>query len=560
MIMSPPPEHTTVVAIQILSRHHDPLHSGLAEARGDLSMTVRRTLCVFLLIATAAPAFAQLAQTRVAQGALAGQPAGNVTAYLGVPFAAPPVGEYRWKPPRPAPKWQGERKADHFGASCQQKVTPQGFGPWTAEYVVQDRVSEDCLYLNVWTPARSANERLPVLFWIYGGGFSSGSGSVEIYDGAALARQGIIVVSANYRVGVYGFLAHPELTAESPSHASGNYGLLDQIQALHWIHDNIAAFGGDPARVTISGQSAGAASVHHLISSPLAKGLFAGAIAQSGSGMGIAVPDHAAAEAIGKDLSNVGGQPLTLAQLRKLSAAELDARVDRMMKDATGLRFVPVVDGLVLPDAATVGKNTNDTPILTGMTANEGTGMSPDYGKTTVSTLDRRIKTVYGKSATEFAALYPAKNDTEAWTMFDAFARDRGLASMYLWAKDRLPATRYPIYAYLWTHPEPGPEAARYRAFHSSEIPYVFGTLDTPTRPFTAADRALSKQVSAYWVNFVKTGDPNGQGLPKWPRLTSADKQILELGDHTRPRAIMDARNLAAFEHYQQNGGQLGLF
>jgi para-nitrobenzyl esterase len=202
---------------------------------------------------------------------------------------------------------------------------PNGFGPWTAEYVASGAVSEDCLYLNVWTPAKSRNEKLPVMFWIHGGAFTQGSSSLPLYNGAALSAKGIIVVSVNYRLGVYGFLAHPELSAESPEHASGNYGLLDMVAALRWVRDNIAALGGDPSRVTIVGQSAGAASVHHLIASPLAKGLFSQAIAQSGSGMGLSVPDRAVAEATGKGLSDAG-DPLNIAGLRKLTPKQLDTR------------------------------------------------------------------------------------------------------------------------------------------------------------------------------------------------------------------------------------------
>ena len=509
----------------------------------------------------ASPCLAQLTQARVAEGALAGKPEGPVGAFLGVPFAAPPVGAHRWTPPRAAAKWKGERKADQFAASCQQTVSPQGFGPWTAEYVVQGAVSEDCLYLNIWTPAHNAQDRLPVLVWIYGGGFRSGSGSVALYDGAALAAKGIVVVSVNYRVGVYGFLAHPELTAESPAHASGNYGLLDQVAGLRWVRDNIAAFGGDATQVTIAGQSAGAASVHYLIASPLAKGLFARAIAQSGSGiMGLAAPDRATAEALGKALGEGAGRSLTLAQLRDLSAAQLDERVAKLASDDPPRRFGPIVDGFFLPDAQSVGRNLNDTPILTGMTANEMTGLDPDYGKTTAASFEAQVKTVYGKFAQQVRVFYPATTDEEARASLDALTRDRGLAAMDFWARERLSTTRHPIYAYLWTHPEPGPEAARYGAFHSSELPYVFGTLDTSKRPFAPVDRMLAKELSTYWVNFVKAGDPNGDGAVHWPRFTADGKQILELGEATRARPILEHAQLTLFDQFVKGGGAVSLF
>jgi para-nitrobenzyl esterase len=508
-----------------------------------------------VLAVSAVPTSAQMLHTKVTQGQLAGKADGTVAAYLGVPFAAPPVGDNRWRPPGKPASWKGERKADHFSASCQQAVAPNGFGPWSAEYVISNEASEDCLYLNVWTPAKSAGERLPVLFWIYGGGFNSGGTSVAIYNGAHLASKGIIVVSVNYRVGVYGFFAHPQLSAESPAHASGNYGLLDMVAGLRWVHDNIASFGGDPARVTIAGQSAGAASVHHLISSPLAKGLFSQAIAQSGSGMGLRVPERASAETSGKTIGEGGSPSLTLAQLRKLSTTELDARVS-----AAGAQFGPIVDGLFFPTAAMVGANTNDTPILTGMTANEMTGLNPNYGKMTVASFNAQLNSVYGKYAKELAVLYPAGDDEQAWTSLDALSRERALASMYFWARDRQPHTSHPIYAYLWTHIEPGPDSVRYLAFHSSEVPYVFGTLDAAKRPFTEVDRRLATELGTYWVSFVKSGNPNGAGQPQWPPLTTADKQILELGETTRPRVVLGADRLALFDLYTQAGGQLGLF
>ena len=507
------------------------------------------------LALSATPAFAQMLHAKVAQGALVGKAEGSVAAYLGVPFAAPPVGENRWRPPGRPASWKGERKADRFSASCQQAVSPNGFGPWTAEYVISNEASEDCLYLNVWTPAKTASEKLPVLFWIYGGGFNSGGSSVAIYNGAHLASKGIIVVSVNYRVGVYGFFAHPELSAESPAHASGNYGLLDMVAGLRWVHDNIASFGGDPARVTIAGQSAGAASVHHLIGSPLTKGLFSQAIAQSGSGMGLPVPDRASEEATGKRVADADGTSLTLAQLRKLGTADLDARVRKA--DAG---FSPIVDGLFFPNAATVGANTNDTPILTGMTANEVTGVDPNYNKVTVASFNAQLSSVYGKYAKEFAVLYPAGDDKQAWASSGVLSRERGLASMYFWARDRLQHTTHPIYAYLWTHIEAGPDSARYLAFHSSEIPYVFDTLDTAKRPFTAVDRTLAVELGTYWLNFVKTGNPNGGGQAQWPQLTAADKQILEIGETTRQRVVLDADRLALFDLYTKAGGQLGIF
>jgi para-nitrobenzyl esterase len=517
---------------------------------------------VLAMVVAAAPAgsgaSAPMTKTRIAQGELRGLEKGEVTAFLGVPFAAPPTGERRWQPPRPPQTWAGIRQADHFGPSCEQTVTPGGFGPWTAEYVVSGDVSEDCLFLNIWTPASSPRAKLPVLVWIHGGAFTSGSGSVPIYDGTGLGAKGIVVVTINYRVGVYGFLAHPQLTAESPAHASGNYGLLDQVEALRWIHANIGAFGGDPTRVTIAGQSAGAAAVHHLIATPLAKGLFHRAIAQSGSGMGLAVPDRVVAEESGTRLAQAAGVR-GIAELRALSPQQLADALKKMAADAGATRFAPIVDGLLLPDAKTVGANTNDTPILTGMTAHEMVGLNPNAGKTTPETLRAQIEKAYGASASDVLALYPAADDAAANAAAEALARDRGLASTYLWARQREKVTRQPIYLYLWTHTEPGPDAARYKAFHSSEIPYVFETLGAAPRPFADEDYELAVLMSSYWANWTKKGDPNGDDLPRWPQFGKT-MLILEIGSPTHARPILGEAARAAFEKYVQSGGKIGLF
>jgi para-nitrobenzyl esterase len=257
-------------------------------------------------------------------------------------------------------------------------------------------------------------------------------------------------------------------------------------------------------------------------------------------------------------LGTAEGKTLNIAALRALSSRQLDERVAKMSAPGAAVRFGPIVDGLFLPNAQSVGKNENDTPILTGMTANEMTGLNPAYGKTTVASFREQVAATYGAAAPDVMALYPAKDDGEAWASLDALARDRGLAALYFWARQR--TTRYPIYAYLWTHAEPGPDSERYGAFHSSEIPYVFDTLDTSTRPFEKADRNLAEELSAYWVNYVKTGDPNGKRLATWPKLTADDKQILELGDRTRDRPILPPRELDMFERYVKGGGEVALF
>jgi para-nitrobenzyl esterase len=487
--------------------------------------------------------------TRTDTGLVEGQRDGTVDRYLGIPFASPPTGENRWRAPRPAAAWSGTRDASRFGPSCPQALTPKGFGPWTPEYVIQGTVDEDCLTVNVWTPADRRGKRA-VLVWIYGGGFNSGGSSVDIYDGRALSAQGIVVVSLNYRVGLHGFLSHPE--------AAGNAGLLDQVAALQWVQRNIAAFGGDPKQVTIAGQSAGAASVHHLIASPLAKGLFQRAIAQSGSGMGIPVADRTAAEASGVAyVSKLGAR--NLSELRAMSAADLEAADARLPRDGGPLRFAPAVDGTLLPSAAFIDANTNDVPLLTGMTSSEGTGLNPAYGRATPESFAAEVRKTYGPLAPALLAHYAVHDDATANAALDALGRERGLASMTLWARQRLARSRQPLYVYLWTHAEPGPESGRYKAFHSSEIPYVFGRLDAPGRVFSDADRALSRQVSAQWVRFVKTGNPNGPGLPRWPRYTKTGARLLGIDVETRPREALPGEILQLFERHAAAGGQLGI-
>lgn len=491
-------------------------------------------LIVVLLLLTLA-ACARPAHVRLAQGELQGVRENQVDHWLGVPFAAPPVGEARWRAPGAPPAWQGVRPADRFAASCRQRLTPQGFGPWTHEYVIQGPVSEDCLYANIWAP-RGA-KKLPVMVWIYGGGFNSGGGSVDVYDGTALARRGIVVVNFNYRVGVYGFLAHPGLTQEAG--VSGNYGLMDQIAALQWVRANISAFGGDPDQVTIAGQSAGSASVHALIRSPLAKGLFVRAIAQSGSGMGPPPPPLAQGEAQGLELQRAAGAA-DVAALRTMSADALDAA-------AGGTQFRPLTDGRVV-----AASEQSDVPVLTGLTANETT--SPDI---TPAEWAAGVRDRFGDLGQDALDLYPAADAASARAQWEAMARDRGLAALYLWARDR--KGRAPVYAYLWNHAEPGPEAAKYKAFHSSELPYVFGNL-AADRPFGDGDRALAIRTGDYWANFVKSGNPNGMGLPAWTPFDLKGRKVMELGDDSHMRPLLDEQRLGLFVRRERAGGLVSLF
>jgi para-nitrobenzyl esterase len=401
---------------------------------------------------------------------------------------------------------------------------------------------------------------VPVFVWIHGGGFTQGSGSVPIYDGAALAAQGIVVVTVNYRLGVFGFLAHPELAREVTNGSPpGNYGLQDVIAALEWLRINLAAFGGDPDAVTVAGQSAGAIVVHDLIASPLASGLFKRAVAESGLPSVIPTPSLSEAERAGEGFAREKGAT-SLAALRALSPEQLagDSPVQ------TRPRFVPIADGVLLPDSpavlAALGR-INDTSILVGLTADEGSALSPGYGVADPSAFDALLRNSFGAMAARFGSLYPANTDDERAQASRVLLRDRGLGALYAWSRQRLAHSHEPIYAYLFDHREPGPQSARYGAFHSSEIPYVFKTLDAaPDRSFAALDRMVSHRVSSYWVNFVKSGNPNHPRLPEWPRLRASDPKIMEFGDEMKSRPILPAIKLRAVNEYLARGGELELF
>lgn len=474
----------------------------------------------------------------------------GVRAYLGIPFAAAPVGELRWRPPRPPAQWTGVRAADRFAPACMQPG-PAAFGPWTLEFLLRGPVSEDCLYLNVWTGA-APGARRPVFVYIYGGAFTSGSSDVPVYDGARLASRGLVVVTINYRVGALGFLAHPELTAESPEHASGNYGLLDQVAALRWVRDDIAAFGGDPARVTIAGQSAGAMSVFLLTASPLARGLFQRAVIESGPGglaaMGIAsargmARPRADAEREGVTFAQAAGAP-TLAQLRALPASAFVPT-----PGGARARFGPIVDGLFLTedpaDVFAAGRQ-NDVATLTGLNADEGSAF-PGYGKTTAAAFRAQAQQRWGDRAPRFLAAYPAASDEEAGRAAVQSARDAGVAGVTRLLLERARTARTPAFAYYFDRAIPWPEHPEFGAFHTAEVPYVFGTLDVLPRPWTDVDRRLSETMMGYWVNFATHGDPNGPGLPAWPVFRPGQPALLRLGEQIGPLAPLPPERLELF-------------
>jgi para-nitrobenzyl esterase len=473
---------------------------------------------------------------RTSAGLLEGQPAQDgVRAFLGIPYAAPPVGDLRWREPQPVPRWDGVRQATAFGARCLQ-------GRIFDDMIFRDAASEDCLYLNVWTPARQAGERLPVMVWIYGGGFQGGSASEPRQDGARLARKGSVVVSMNYRLGVFGFLAHPGLTAESGRQASGNYGLLDQLAALRWVRDNVAAFGGDPGKVTIFGESAGSLSVSALVASPLGKGLFQRAIGESGAYAGqtaLPLATLAASEQAGSAFASALGAA-SLASLRQKPAEDV---LQAALKAQPW--FAPTIDGYVLPKdpgAIYAAGEQNRVPLLAGWNADEvraGVVLGPQ--KPTAAAFAKQLRTRFGPAADALLKVYPAATDAEALESAAALGGDTFLVyATWKWLELHRQSGA-PVYRYRFDRKIPvAPDtkvngqpatSADVGARHAGEIEYVFGALDSqPTVPWEPADRALSDLVMSYWSNFARSGDPNGPGLPPWPRFTGGGgPQVMHL-------------------------------
>jgi para-nitrobenzyl esterase len=498
-------------------------------------MAISCTLIVLLAASLTAQDKSQLTPVHVEQGWLLGTRGSDtsIMVFKGVPFAAPPIGELRWHAPRPAIAWEGIRMADKFSANPIQIMVNE-YGPWTSEYQPQGAVSEDCLYLNIWTTAKSSKEKRPVMVYIPGGAFTGGSGNVPVYNGEKLAKKGLIVVTINYRVGVIGFFAHPELSKESKNNSSGNYGLLDQVAALEWVKKNIEVFGGDPTRVTIMGQSAGAASVHYLTASPLAKGLFVRAIAQSGSNAWTGPGEKlASAEQTGVRFCKAKGAA-SLAELRAMSAADLIAST----KDE--FRFSPIVDGWFLPksvDEIFAAGEQSDVATLTGWVADEGS-FSGDYGKVPAVEFRKKVRQQTGAQADEILKLYPASTETECAESQKSFARDMSSVSMSLWARKREKTGRTNVFTYQFIHPQPRTTQERYQTFHSSELPYIFHNLNQSYCAWTAEDEKIAESMSNYWVNFIASGDPNGSMLPKWPAFKERQDETMGLGDKMAPRPI----------------------
>ncbi len=465
----------------------------------------------------------------------------GVRSFRGIPYAAPPLGELRWRPPQPVVPWQGVKAADHFSAACMQAPTDTEGNAWREGLVP---VSEDCLYINVWTPAKTASDRLPVMVFIHGGGNTRGAASENQYDGAYLAKKGVVFVSFNYRMGAFGFLAHPELTRESERHASGNYAALDQIAALQWVQRNIAKFGGDPGAVTILGHSAGAGNVCVLVASPLAKGLFHRAITQSGASLSRQTP-LADAEASGvKFAESLGAK--SIADLRRMPA---DA-----ILNAPRAQMGAVVDGWVLPQdvsSAVVSGRHNDVPMIVGSMAADGGGPGRGGPPTKASEVPAYARATYGDKADLYLKAFPSATDAQAAKAAQDFAAARSMAGNRAFARAQTRAGKSKIYWYLFTHVSPMPEglvwggrpARDWGAYHGGEIVYVFNAFPLQDWPWRPVDLKLGDMISSMWVNFAKTGDPNGPGLPKWPAFDPKTELLLEISD--APEARPAANKLA---------------
>jgi len=466
--------------------------------------------------------------------------ASGVAVFRGIPYAAAPVGDLRWRPPRSVEAWQGVRDATEFGPACPQPDhLSQVYG------IALPETDEDCLFLNVWSPGLGGDEARPVMVWIHGGGNYLGWSHQETYDGERLAMRGVVMVTINYRLGPLGFLAHPALSAESPHSTSGNYGLLDQIEALRWVQRNITAFGGDPGRVTIFGESAGGGSVSVLMASPLTEGLFHRAISQSGTGvnylqhlrreLGGTEPAERMGERVARALGAADGAD-ALQSLRALTVEEILAETRPNLgldPDAGGFRFSPIVDGWLLRgpviDRFDAGEQRN-VPLLIGANADEGTvflpGMVPPKN---IEGYRDRVRRMYGPIASEILRIYPVEKAEDIPGAMNRAFTDGGFVAPARMLARAMSTVSSPAYLYHFTRVRPGP-LARLGAYHGSEISFVFDVFPEE-RPKDEIDSELADAMGAYWVQFAATGDPNREGLPEWPVYDSSSDVHMELGD-----------------------------
>jgi para-nitrobenzyl esterase len=479
---------------------------------------------------------------KIKDGTIQGTTENGLTVYRGIPFAKPPVGELRWRAPQPPLKWKGVLDASKFAPGPMQDGNPPS------------GKSEDCLYLNIWTPAKSANEKIPVFVWIYGGGFSFGSTSEPVYSGEELAKKGVVFVSIAYRVGQLGFLAHPELSSESPNHVSGNYGLLDMIAGLQWIKKNIAAFGGDPNKVTIFGESAGGIAVSMLCASPLAKGLFTGAISQSGGSFGptrsVTYPGEnmktlSLAENDGINFAKKAGVT-SIEKLRKLNADSLPS--------GFGLPGGwPIVDGYVVPDdqyKLYEAKKYNDIPVLIGYNSDEGASFSREKKP---EEYVKGVKARYGKFADDLIKAYPVDSNSVPKTARD-LARDAAFGwQTWSWARLQSQTGKSKVFYYYFDqHPDYPKDSPKFGfgSPHGQDVAYVFKHLDASKPETTKTDLEISEAMATYWTNFAKFGDPNGKGVPVWPAFSDANPKLMYFSQTPHIGPVPSAESLKVLDAY----------
>ena len=493
-------------------------------------MAASTAVCAIAFAAAAEP-FA--ARVRIESGALAGVVQDGVLSFRGVPFAAPPVGDLRWRPPQPAGHWPGVRQASAYGHDCMQKPFPSDAAP------LGTTPDEDCLVLNVWRPADESAAKLPVMVWIYGGGFVNGGSSPEVYSGAQFAKHGVVFVSFNYRLGRFGFFAFPALSKENPNGLLGNYAYMDQIAALKWVRRNIAAFGGDPGNVTVFGESAGGGSVHMLLTSPMARGLFNKAIIESGGGRGPLLagrrvhqdlPGAPSAESVGVALAKANGiqgeGPEALAALRRLPADKLVDGLNMASMGPAAATYVggPIVDGQIVtenPDQAYLAGRQAKVPVMIG--AN-----SLDIGFSFARTMDELVAP-YGPDRDKARAIYDPDNTGDVRAVGARMAMDKMMVEPARLTAQLIAAQGLPAYEYRFSYVAQSMRAQWPGAPHATEIPFVFDTVAAKYgKDLTPADEATAQAANAYWANFAKTGDPNGPGLPHWPAYEARTDALID--------------------------------